>query len=147
MASVEEREQVLKIVRNEVKKDRSVVRIIGFTELHLLQLTRKKIREPLTGMLLQKCEPCHGKGTVYSSETIAFQLERKLLEYYRSDEEAIIVQLTEDVKSILDRLPDLVERTGVEIQYVKLAGMPGYEIVFTGSILDAKDRLKSLEPY
>lgn len=147
MASAEEQDQVLKIVRTEVKKDRSVVRIIGFTGLHLLQLTRKKIREPLTGMLLQKCEHCHGKGTVYSSETIAFQLERKLLEYYRSDVEAIIVQLTEDVKNILDKLPDLEKRTGVKIHYVKLPGKPGYEIVFTGSIHDAKDRLKSLEPY
>ena len=147
MASSEEQEQVLKIFRNEVKKDRSVVRLIGFTELHLLQLTRKKIREPLTGMLLEKCEPCWGKGMVFSSETIAFQLERRLLEYYRSDVEAIIVDLTEDVKSIMDTLPDLPERTGVDIYYVKSAGKPGYEIVFTGSIPDAKDRLKSLEPY
>ncbi len=147
MANKDEQQQVLQIVQAEVKKDRSIVRVIGFTELHLLQLTRKKIREPLTNLLLQACDPCHGKGAVYSAETIAYQLERELLEYKGSDVEAVIIEVTEEVREIAIHLPNLLERVGVEVFFAKKIGVPSFIVRFTGTIVDAKERLKTLEPY
>ncbi len=147
MESTEEQEQVLKEVKAEVKKDRSVVRVLGFTELHLLQLTRKKIREPLTRFLLQNCDHCLGKGTVFSSETIAYRLERELLEFKRSDIEAVVVEITADVRERVMFLPDLSERSGVELFFVQATGKPGYSILFAGSKLEAEAKLKTREPY
>lgn len=43
MEKNEDREILLEILKNEIKKDRSKVQVIGFTKLDLLELTRKKI--------------------------------------------------------------------------------------------------------
>jgi ribonuclease G len=46
------------------------------------------------------CPVCKGKGKVESSETLAFRLERELWEKPFHDHEAVLVELTEDVKTI-----------------------------------------------
>ncbi len=144
MASEGERQQVLRSVQHAVQKDRSHVRVIGFTELNLLQLTRKKVREPLTKMLLQPCEPCDGKGVVFSLDTVTYQLERELLELKGSDVEAVVVEASTEVVDKLMRLSDIMERTGLEVYFLKNVGVPRFEVRFAGSVEDAKERLKTL---
>jgi ribonuclease G len=144
MATESERGQVIETIRAAVKADRSHVRVIGFTELNLLQLTRKKVREPLTSMLLQPCEQCDGKGFVFSADTAAYQLERELLEFKGTDVEAVILNVSEPVREKLMNLPSIKERTGVQLYFIKTGGVPSYEIRFTGSNEDAKERLKTL---
>lgn len=144
MAKDGERQQVLRKVQEAVRKDRSHVRVIGFTELNLLQLTRKKVREPLTKMLLQSCVPCEGKGVVFSVDTVTYQLERELLEFRGSDVDAVVVVASQEVVDKLLSLSDIMERTGIEIYFIKNDGVPRYEVRFAGSIEDAKERLKTL---
>ncbi len=48
----------------ELKKDRVPAFIIGMTELGLMQLTRKKTREPIGDILQRPCERCGGTGRV-----------------------------------------------------------------------------------
>ncbi len=139
-----EREQVLRTVQDAVRKDRSHVRVIGFTELNLLQLTRKKVREPLTKMLLQPCAPCDGKGALFSVDTIMYQLERELLEFNGSDTEAVIVEASAEVVDKLVGLPDIMERSGLRIYFIKKDGVPRFDIRFAGSVEDAKERVKTL---
>ncbi|WP_339147040.1 MULTISPECIES: Rne/Rng family ribonuclease [unclassified Sutcliffiella] len=139
-----ERQQVFRSVQNAVQKDRSHVRVIGFTELNLLQLTRKKVREPLTNMLLQPCEPCEGKGVVFSVDTVTYQLERELLEFKGSDVEAVVVEASIEVVNKLMSLSAIMERTGLEIYFIKKDGVPRFEVRFAGSVEDAKERLKTL---
>ncbi|WP_053073733.1 Rne/Rng family ribonuclease [Bacillus sp. LL01] len=144
MANDVEREQVLRTVQESVRKDRSHLRVIGFTELNLLQLTRKKVREPLTKMLLQPCQPCDGKGVVFSLDTVTYQLERELLEYKGSDVEAVVVEASKEVVDKLMSFSGIMERTGLEVYFVKKDGVPRFEVRFAGSVEDATERLKTL---
>lgn len=43
------------LLRNYISKDRVKTRIIGMTELGLMQLTRQKIRKPLSKYILCEC--------------------------------------------------------------------------------------------
>ncbi|WP_156317680.1 Rne/Rng family ribonuclease [Bacillus sp. CHD6a] len=144
MANDSERQQVFSQVKGAVQKDRSHVRVIGFTELNLLQLTRKKVREPLTKMLLQPCSSCDGKGVVFSVDTVTYQLERELLEFKGSDVEAVVVEASQEVVDKLMGLPDILERSGLQIYFIEKDVAPRFDIRFAGSVEDAKERVKTL---
>ncbi|MFD2446212.1 Rne/Rng family ribonuclease [Bacillus sp. CGMCC 1.16607] len=92
-----ERQQIIQIVLNELKKDAKKAKIIGFTELGILQLTRRKTKPTLLETLFEKCPTCDGLGQVASPETVAFRLERELWEYRHSDYESVYVTTTEEV--------------------------------------------------
>ncbi|HEY9577623.1 MAG TPA: ribonuclease E/G, partial [Pseudobacillus sp.] len=68
-----------------------------FTSLGLMQITRKKTKPSLVETVTVPCQVCRGTGRVISSETAAFQLERKLFELARNEEEAVLVEVTPDV--------------------------------------------------
>ncbi|MBU5213566.1 Rne/Rng family ribonuclease [Heyndrickxia oleronia] len=100
MKSEKDRHLVLEIVKNEFKQDSKHTRVIGFSPLGILQLTRKKTKKSLSETLLNPCPVCAGRGKVESRETIAFRLERELWEKPFKEHEAVFIELTEDVKII-----------------------------------------------
>ncbi|QFT90044.1 Ribonuclease G [Bacillus sp. THAF10] len=144
MKKDEERAQVVALMETVVKKDRSKVRVVGFTELNLLQLTRKKIREPLTNLLLAPCTSCEGKGVTFSAKTLAYQLERELLELNSSDAEAVIIEAHSAVAESLSYLPEMKERIALKLYFKESRERGSFQVIFVGSDKDANERLKSL---
>ncbi len=71
MKSQEERENLLQIMMDELKRDRISTTIFGMTKLGLVQLTRKKTREPIGRILQKECKCCTGTGKVQSEVYIA----------------------------------------------------------------------------
>lgn len=74
MHNPEHQQQVLKVLENEIKRDRVKVHILGITPLGLVEMTRKKIRQSLSSTLERVCPCCEGKGKVLSEETIYYSL-------------------------------------------------------------------------
>lgn len=97
MKENKDRDMVLDIVRKEILKDERRTRIVGFTELGILQLTRKKTKQSLSESLTAVCGTCGGSGQVLSAETIAYRLERELWEYRNGDHDAVWISTTEEV--------------------------------------------------
>lgn len=64
LRSPHDKAKLHQLLRKEIKKDRVSVTIVGMTELGLMQLTRKKIREPLANYLLCRCPVCNGSGKI-----------------------------------------------------------------------------------
>ncbi|MBS4173693.1 Rne/Rng family ribonuclease [Bacillus sp. FJAT-49736] len=93
-------QQVVDVLTKELSKDTRYSRIVGFTELGILQITRKKTKKSLPETVMSTCPVCSGKGKIYSAETMAFRLERELWEKPFKDHEAVLVELTENVKNI-----------------------------------------------
>lgn len=100
MKSKTQQQKVMNALQKELDKDEKYSRIVGFTELGLLQITRKKTKKSLPETIQMACPVCHGKGMVHSPETIAFRLERELWEGRYSNHEAVLIELSEDVKNI-----------------------------------------------
>ena len=60
----EDREQLLKALEEEVKRDRIRVTVMGMTQLGLVELTRKKNGHDLTSLVEKECPHCGGKGRI-----------------------------------------------------------------------------------
>ena len=71
MDRAEQREQLLTLLRKELKKDRTKTNLVGITELGLVEMTRKKVHQPIHTLLMQPCACCQGSGRVISDESVA----------------------------------------------------------------------------
>jgi ribonuclease G len=98
MKQEKDKELVLRIMEQELKKDEKQTKLIGFTPLGILQLTRKKTRVSLSESLQEKCPVCEGTGRILSAETLAYRLERELFEHRHSEFTAVLVEATKEVK-------------------------------------------------
>ena len=71
--------KVFEALQEAMLKDRSRIHVLPFTELGLVQMTRKRTRKSLTGMLCEPCQNCDGEGHIISRRTICYQIYRALL--------------------------------------------------------------------
>ncbi|HZH59795.1 MAG TPA: Rne/Rng family ribonuclease [Metabacillus sp.] len=115
--------KVLETMKLEMKKDRVQHKVIGFTELNILQITRKKTRKPLERTLTELCTTCRGLGRIVSAESVAYKLERELWEYQFMDKDAMWIEATGEVI-------DLVKGKN-EAHLNKLEDVLKYKIIFT----------------
>jgi ribonuclease G len=62
-------------------------RISGISELGLVEISRKRVRESLGGQLCEPCITCQGRGRIRTAETVAFDLFRDILREARAYQE------------------------------------------------------------
>lgn len=75
----EQREKVLDELNKAVSIDRARTSVNGFTQLGLVEMTRKRTRESLAHLLCESCDVCQGRGEYKTSQTIAYEIMRELL--------------------------------------------------------------------
>lgn len=92
MNNDEHEKEVLKVLENELKKDRTKSNVLGMTQLGLVEMTRKKVRSRLTTNLLIECPYCNGTGKVYSENSVLSLIykEARRLKMHTSAEAAIL---------------------------------------------------------
>ena len=78
MEKLENREKVFNALVEAMKKDRAKSTIYNISELGIIQMTRKRVRESLGRVLCEHCPYCEGKGFVKSPRTVAYEIFRKL---------------------------------------------------------------------
>lgn len=78
MEKPENREKVFNALVEAMKKDRAKSTIYNISELGIIQMTRKRVRESLGRVLCEQCPYCEGKGFVKSARTVAYEIFRKL---------------------------------------------------------------------
>ena len=102
MASSSDEEKVLAVLAEEVKKDRNKTHVLGFTNLGMVEMTRKKTRQNIGDYLQRPCPYCGGTGRVLSEETLAFNIEREIKQFAREhDVEAMMVEVHPSVAAML----------------------------------------------
>jgi ribonuclease G len=72
----EHREQVYKAVKRALAEDKARTNVLQISELGLVEMTRKRVRQDLRALLTQSCPTCRGNGVVKSSETLATEICR-----------------------------------------------------------------------
>jgi ribonuclease G len=78
MQGEDHRAQVLRALERSLAADPARTRFYPFTELGLVQLTRKRTRESLGHILCEPCPACSGRGTVKSVETVCHEIAREV---------------------------------------------------------------------
>jgi ribonuclease G len=71
MDMIENRERLFNAFSEAMKKDRAKNTILHVSELGLIQMTRKRVRESLGRTLCATCPYCEGKGFIKSPETLS----------------------------------------------------------------------------
>ncbi len=79
MQSDEHRERVLSSLRQALAEDRVKTNVNGFTQLGLVEMTRKRTRESLAHILCCECPSCKGRGSVKSLETVSYEISREII--------------------------------------------------------------------
>lgn len=78
MVQPENKEKVFHEFVEAMKRDRAKNTIYNITELGLIQMTRKRVRESLGRVLCEQCPYCEGKGYIKSPYTVVYEILRKL---------------------------------------------------------------------
>jgi len=79
MTSVEHRDAVLVEFKKALARDRTRVTVSGFTQLGLVEMTRKRTRESLAHILCEPCPTCSGRGEIKTARTVCFEILREIL--------------------------------------------------------------------
>ncbi|HEX9820292.1 MAG TPA: Rne/Rng family ribonuclease [Methylomirabilota bacterium] len=74
----EHREQVEKALTRALAVDKARTNVLQISELGLVEMTRKRVRQDLRALLTQPCPTCRGTGVVKSTETLATEIYRAL---------------------------------------------------------------------
>jgi ribonuclease G len=79
MDTEEHKNAVLNEFRKALARDRTRMTVNGFTQLGLVEMTRKRTRESLAHVLCEPCPVCEGRGELKTAQTVCYQILRELL--------------------------------------------------------------------
>jgi ribonuclease G len=80
------REAVLSEFKKALALDRTRMTVNGFTQLGLVEMTRKRTRESLAHILCEPCPTCQARGEVKTAQTICYEILRELVRESRQFE-------------------------------------------------------------
>ena len=104
MTQTDHRSQVLGEFRKQLARDRTKTMAGEFSQLGLVEMTRKRTRESLAHMLCEPCPVCQGKGTVKTPRSVAYDILREILREARqfNPKEFRVVAAPQVVELFLD---------------------------------------------
>lgn len=73
-----DRDTVLAALQEELRKDRAKTTIVTMSDLGLVQMTRKRVRENLSGIMCEPCPYCEGRAQVKSPIAVAYEILRAI---------------------------------------------------------------------
>ena len=129
MESPDHRNAVLAELNKALARDHTRITVNGFTQLGLVEMTRKRTRESLAQILCEPCPTCGGRGVVKTAQTVAYEILRELLREARQFEAremrvlaapAVIDLFLDEESQAVAMLSDFIGRT------VSLHAEPSY---------------------
>ncbi|CEH28249.1 Rne/Rng family ribonuclease [Aneurinibacillus migulanus] len=149
MAVEEHRNQIRDCMEVELRKDKTKTHLLGFTQLGLLEMTRKKERHNLADVLQRSCPCCEEKGRILAEETLLGMLERELIGYSRNDRaDAVLVEVHPHVaRYFLEHgyTGELKDSTGMDVRIKESTTLDEqhYRIAFIGSEEEVRARAEA----
>ncbi len=96
------REKVYKTLIQELENDKARTNVLPFSELGLVEMTRKRTRENIMRVMTESCPYCEGRGVVKSRTAVCAQIFRKLRKQAAQiAATTIILQVNPDVADML----------------------------------------------
>jgi ribonuclease G len=79
MTREDHQQAVLAEFRKQLARDRVRTTVSGFTQLGLVEMTRKRTRESLAHMLCEPCPTCEGRGQLKTARSVCYDILREVL--------------------------------------------------------------------
>ncbi len=101
----EDKDLVLQQLDAELKKDRTKNNIVHFTDLGLVEMTRKRVGRNLSYFYEEECPMCHGKGKIKSVDSI---IEDIIKDFKKAAEEKDIkkIKITSS-KRVINKIKEI----------------------------------------
>jgi ribonuclease G len=122
MDKSQNREKVFKALQDALGRDKAKTNVLKISELGLVEMTRKRVRESVTRMLAEPCSYCEGKGHTKSKITVAYEIFREIRrDATHYPEPVLVVNCHPDVSHIIqgaerEELRYLMDRFNKTIQ-------------------------------
>ena len=78
MDKPQNRDKVFKALQEALGRDKAKTNVLKISELGLVEMTRKRVRESTTRMMNEPCSYCDGKGHLKSKITVAYEVFREI---------------------------------------------------------------------
>jgi ribonuclease G len=123
--------------KKQLARDRVKTMAGGFSQLGLLEMTRKRTRESLSHMLCEPCPSCEGKGIVKTTRTVVYDILREILREARqfNPREFRVVAAPSVIELLLDEesqhlaaLSDFIAKP-ISLQSETAMGQEQYDVV------------------
>ncbi|MDW8847551.1 ribonuclease G [Erwinia sp. MMLR14_017] len=102
MTNEDHRRRVLHSLEQALSKDRVKTGINGFSQLGLVEMTRKRTRESIEHVLCQDCPVCKGRGTLKTVETVCYEIMREIVRVHHAyDSDRFLVYVSPAVGEAL----------------------------------------------
>ena len=104
MVREDHQQAVLAEFRKQLARDRVRTTVSGFTQLGLVEMTRKRTRESLAHMLCEPCPTCQSRGQVKTARSVCYDILREILREARqfSPKEFRVIANAAVVEMLLD---------------------------------------------
>lgn len=79
MQDEQHREQVLTTLERALEQDHARTSINGFSDLGLVEMTRKRTTDSLRNRLCEPCPTCNGRAVIKSPETVCSEILREIV--------------------------------------------------------------------
>lgn len=80
----EHRDKVLATLETALARDRAKTNVHGFTQLGLVEMTRKRTRESIEHVLCSTCPTCTGRGSVKTINSVCYEILREITRVNRA---------------------------------------------------------------
>lgn len=70
-------ERILSALADSLARDRTPTQISGLSEFGLVEITRKRTRDPIQRMMTESCRACRGRGRTRSVESVGLEILRR----------------------------------------------------------------------
>ncbi|MFB1481303.1 Rne/Rng family ribonuclease [Corallococcus sp. RDP092CA] len=78
MEKAQNRDKVFKSLQEALGRDKAKTNVLRISELGLVEMTRKRVRESIGRVLHEDCPYCDGKGFVKTATTVAYEIFREI---------------------------------------------------------------------
>ncbi len=137
MDNAEHRDTVLEEFKRMLALDRTRITVNGFSQLGLIEMTRKRTRESLAHVLCEPCPTCQGRGEIKTAQTVCYDILREIVREARqfnarefrilASQPVIDLFLDEESQS-LAQLSDFIGKP-VSLQVETLYSQEQYDVI------------------
>ena len=115
MKSRKDQQMVYQRMKDRLKRDKAKTHVLPISPLGLMEMTRQRAQESISGSVYEACPYCNGRGKVKSSMSMSVELQRALHLVLRNYPEVHELKITVN-PHILQRLRTEDEELLIEIE-------------------------------
>jgi ribonuclease G len=148
MESPEHRDQVYRALKRALAEDKARTNVLEISELGLVEMTRKRVRQDLRALLSASCPACKGSGVTKSDETLIAELFRTIgakaqiapgRDIIARVHPDVAASLDSDGRDDIDRLAALIGARVTIEAFRQPKGREDYELILGGAVRPPSD--------